>query len=322
MDGRNFMASPLLGLIGFIIAMIGFMFTYIIYMGWFGHFSLYGPLILSLLGAILLFIHIKYRESEEGLSSDSEYNWLRALERWLPISSPVVAVLTGLAVITLDLAYQRYSEAPGVGDADMMVLLFGGGLIVYPFVPKKYTFERDFIFTFFLFLAILMSFIPFLFSMEKSGFKYYFLLLPLHKVLLSLGIENIIIPPATLKITDPMSKIKSDIVIARACSGIYSFSIFIASSISFILVIYREINWKSVLFIAFAIVLAYVGNVIRMTIVTLSGYYYGQDTLSWVHETIGYPIFFAWMAFFWFILYRFLIKEDEEKDRETDSDIS
>ena len=313
-----------ISLLGFILIMIGFIFFFVTYTGQFSHIPIYVSVFIIISGTAIVMVSVKNMTPDYASRRNMDKGYLSFLISKLPESYVrPLSLLVGSFIILLDvlIAFIGYAS-PGVGDADIIIIIFGISIMLYTFLPEKFSLERDFIITFFFFLSIMMAFIPLLFEMGGDGFTYYFLLIPLHKVLSFMSIENKIIPPSTLKIIDPMSKIKSDIIIARACSGIYSFSIFIASSISFILVIYRKINWKSVLFIAFAIVLAYVGNVIRMTIVTLSGYYYGPDTLSWVHETIGYPIFFAWMAFFWFILYRFLIKEDEEKDGGNDSDIS
>ena len=302
-----------LRLAGFLIAMGGFIFFYVESIGSFGHFPMYVPAIVVLAGICMILL-AGWPEEKQIEKKPENYNYLSFIGEYIPINSIWFMLSAGILIILADLLYQylgMVGSHEGMGDMDIIVIMLGLTVAAYPLIPENYDLERDFILTFFVFLTIMMVAIPFLFSLEGEAFTYYFLLVPLHKVLLMLGIENIIIPPSTLKITDPMSMIKSDIIIARSCSGVYSFSIFVAASISFILVIYRKINAKSLLFIALAIILAYIGNVLRMTIVTLSGYYYGPDTMSWVHEVIGYPIFFAWMAFFWFLLYRFLIREKE-----------
>ena len=129
-----------------------------------------------------------------------------------------------------------------------------------------------------------------------------------------IGVPNRIL--TTSRIEYYHNGIAGVIIIARSCSGIYSFSIFSSSFIAFALVVYRKMDLKVILFMVLGTLLAYLGNIVRMTIVIASGHYYGAQTMIWVHENVGYVIFFAWMAFFWFLLYKFLMKGSENRGQE------
>ncbi len=299
--------------LGFIIFIGGFIFLYMVHNSSFGHFSIYVPLVTVIFGSFLMALALYKNRNDIHISEDEKLYEARPFYKYL--SNPIISVSVGILIIVFIFLYQNTNMAqPGIGDSDIIVILFGLALISYSFVPEEYDVERDFILVFLFFLSIFIALIPLLFKMVGKEYTYYFLVIPLHRILNAIGIETAIFPPSTIRIIDPDSMIKGDIVIAEACSGIYSFSIFVSATISFIITIYRRIDRKSVFFIFLAILVAYIGNIIRMTIVTVSGYYFGSETMEMVHAYIGYPLFFIWMTVFWIILYRYLI--ERRKDRE------
>ncbi len=318
MERHKYMPSLML-ILGIIFIMEGFIF---IYSTWgihaFSHLSLTFLLILISIGTFLLSIVFLYFKEKEGEIREIEEKmnmapYLQKMDRYFHISNRWVSITIGILLISsIWLLTLLKIGNPNLGDSDILLILTGLMFIVYPFVPKKYSMERDFILTFFIFLLAIMAVIPFLFGLFAKDFTYYFLTEPLHGILNYIGIRNVLIPPATIRIMEPSSLIKRDITIARSCSGIYSFSIFTSAFISFVLVVYQKINRKSVLFLIVGIILAYLGNLLRMTVVILAGYHYGRNALEWTHANLGYLIFFAWMGVFWILLYRFLMKETDE----------
>ncbi len=310
---------PLVLLIsGMIIIMESFIFIYSSLGGYYSHLSillLFTAFFIGILDFAILIIYSKKRGwVTEGIEEGGMAPYLVKINRYIPISNMWVSIGIGILLISAIWVLMLIGVGnPKIGDSDVLLILTGIMFIIYPFIPKKYSLERDFILTFFVFLLIAMALIPFLFDLNSEGFTYYFLTMPLHNMLNLIGIRNLLVPPSTIHIIDPLSKIKSPIIIARSCSGIYSFSIFTSAFVSFVLVIYRKIDLRAVLFLSIGIALAYLGNIIRMTVVVLAGYYYGSSTLEWTHANLGYLIFFAWMGFFWMLLYKFLIKAKKEK---------
>ncbi len=298
-------------LIGFLIMMESFIFIYITVKRWFTHISIL-VFILTFIIGLLMFIESLHYKNKFGIKEkDGEMApYLKKINRYMPLNNPLISGILGIMIITFSLTHYLFGlGSERMGEGDLTLFMFGGFLIIYPYIPQSYSIERDFILTFLGFLAVFMAVLPFLFDAGDESFKYYFLTYPVHKLLLIIGIENTLIPPS--RITFVYDGKLNVVIIARACSGIDSFSIFSASFIAFVLVVYRKIDLQAIIFMTLGILLAYVGNVIRMTIVIASGYYYGPQTMSFVHANIGYLIFFVWMGLFWFLLYKYLMKNKD-----------
>jgi archaeosortase C (PEF-CTERM variant) len=301
--------------IGVILITEGFIFIYATLNRWFDHLPLLALFLVFSSGLIDLFVISSYIKNR-GVSlvgEDTHYSmapYLKKIDRYFPISNRYVSVFTGLAIVVFAFVHPLFGIGKGyIGDADIILILTGGFLMSYTFIPEKFNIERDFILTFFVFLMIFMAIVPELFDLLAGSFEYYFLTLPLHHVVSWIGINNWMIGYNEILFYYRGAPIP--IQIARSCSGIYSFSIFTSAFIAFALVIYRKIDLKSTLFMGLGIFLAYIGNIVRMTIVVASGKYYGPRTMVWVHENVGYIIFLLWMTFFWILLYKFLMKGNE-----------
>ncbi len=311
----------LLLIIGIILVMEAFIFIYTTLNHWFSHLPILLLFILFSAGAIDIILIFLYRKSRGLKIGNAEQRmqmapYLKMINRYIPISNRFISISIGLFLIaSIWMMKVAGIGNPIFGDTDILLVMTGAMFILYPFIPNQYWMERDFTLTFLIFLLTIMGIIPFLFDMAGEDFIYYFLTMPLHNILRYIGIGNALVPPSSIILTGSASKLKGPIIIARSCSGIYSFSIFTSAFISFVLVVYQKIDRKSVLFLGLGIILAYIGNLLRMTIVVLSGYYYGQETLQWTHSNVGYIIFFAWMTVFWLLLYRWLMKEESMEKR-------
>ena len=317
-DRKKNVVSGLL-ILGVILILEGSIFIYSTLNGWFSHIPLSILFILLFAGFadIGLIILYRYKRSKGEKSRMMERNkemapYLEKLDRYFHISNRYVSIGIGSAIIFFAWFHNiiGIGGTAKIGDTDVLIFLTGFSLILYSFIPAEYHLERDFTLTFLVFLVFLMGIIPSLFD-EFSGFKYYFLTRPLHEVLKSIGIQSKILGRSTISFRT-VTKGPITLVIAKSCSGIYSFSIFTSAFIAFVLVVYRKLDRKSIIFLVLGIFLAYIGNILRMTIVVVSGYYYGVKTMMWVHGNVGYIIFFIWMGLFWFLLYKFLMKEPEE----------
>ncbi len=309
---KNPSTAPILLLIGVILVTEGLIYFYTTLQGWFSHITMEIIILMIVIGVadilfISLYIKRNYRKGEEKDIDMAPY--LKKIDRYLRISNPYISVILGALIVFVAWYHNvlGYGATTKIGDADLILIILGISFIFYPFVPPKFHIERDFILSFFIFLVIILAIMPFLFFLFGEAFIYYFLTLPVHWLLNVIGVPNRVITANRIGFKyNGYSKV---IEIARACSGIYSFSIFTSAFIAFVLVVYRKLDIKAWLFLILGISLAYIGNVIRMTIVVASGHYYGPETMLWVHENIGYVIFFTWMAFFWFLLYHFLMRE-------------
>ena len=57
-----------------------------------------------------------------------------------------------------------------------------------------------------------------------------------------------------------------------------------------------------VLVLGVGLLVAYLGNLFRMVVIGIVGYYRGIHALLWAHENVGWIIFLSWSAVFWYLL--------------------
>ena len=98
--------------------------------------------------------------------------------------------------------------------------------------------------------------------------------------------------------------------ISAYCAGLYSFSIFVSAFISFVLVFERLPTKTTAIVLAAGLLAAYAGNVFRMVIIGVVGYYKGLDALLWTHENVGWVIFLGWSSVFWYLVMRFASRHE------------
>ncbi|MEM4265298.1 MAG: exosortase/archaeosortase family protein, partial [Thermoplasmata archaeon] len=242
----------------------------------------------------------------------------------------------GLILIVVLLLFNFYiSGNPELGTLDILALAMAFFFVAYPFARKRFKRESDFILFFFIVIAILLL-LPMLlfFDPEKadtfveSPVVYYFLALPLTAVLNIIGIQshasNVVV---YFSLRDGST---ASVGIALSCSGIYSFLIFVSAFIAFVLTEFSQLNRKVTILATVGIVLTYLANLLRMTLIIIAGYLNGIGpdtvpfTLLWTHKYIGEIIFIAWIALFWWLAFRYIgkdtIKDGKEKIDENNLD--
>jgi exosortase/archaeosortase family protein len=352
-------------LIGFLLILggfdIGMSFTYLP--------RLLG-IILVLIGIILISVELKARKKKTESKEETALR-KRTAEPIAPrLSNRLIQKLTlggrllpylwiiGLIVIVGDVALNAFIQKSEIGGNDMMVLFFGVSLIIYDPPPwmrfgtylKKYTREKDFIVVF-LGLLVLILVLPIYVNalliggtqgdspgLDRSNDNIVFVLLtaPLSGILSVLGLENHAVGAfLEFKMADGNS---ATIGIAATCAGIYSFGIFLAAFIAFVLSEYSRLTKRIGILLIIGSMLTYLANLLRMTFIVLAGYYNGIGdmndpapfTLLWTHKYAGEIIFISWVAVFWWIAFRYLAVDEREtsaqgmsfpKERKTDPPI-
>ena len=235
----------------------------------------------------------------------------------------------GVALVVLDLGYNLFlSASPGLLTEDIIVLLSAATLLAYGLVPAAWARERDFVLLFFLFLDLILV-VPLLaarvvtHSVDASVDVYsWTALAPETGAILSLlGIPNSVHAVAGftapgLTFTPIHSSVAATLVITTSCSGIYSFGIFAAAYIAFLLTEYAHPSRRLWLVLGLGFLASYAANLLRMVIIVLVGY--TTDTaqsdlqnLLLAHSYAGWIIFLAWLALFWGVLFKFLPLEKE-----------
>ena len=235
----------------------------------------------------------------------------------------------GVALVVVDLTYNFVlSASPALLTEDLLVLLSAATLLGYGLVPSRYERERDFVLLFLLFLNLLLV-VPLLaarvvtHSIDASVDVYsWTALAPETGAILSLlGIPNSVHAVAGftapgLTFTPIHSSVAATLVITTSCSGIYSFGIFAAAYIAFLLTEYAHPSRRLWLVLSLGFLASYAANLLRMVSIVLVGY--TTDTaqsdlqnLLLAHSYAGWIIFLAWLALFWGVLFKFLPLEKE-----------
>jgi len=241
--------------------------------------------------------------------------WNRRLVPWLPA--------VGIGILLADLAYNTYlSASPQIGTEDTFTLLFAAALIAYPYVPDSYRREGDFaLVATTALMAILV--VPLLIARAVSrNWEYSVDLYSWAALAYQVaGLLELTGVPSTVHsvagTTAPgltfttQSGTDITVVITTACSGLYSFGLFVSAFFAYVLTQFRRLTWQVWAFLALGALASYCANVLRMTVIVLAGVYGNspQDSvqnLLVAHSYGGWLIFLGWVGLFWALLARFL----------------
>jgi len=240
----------------------------------------------------------------------------------------------GIAIIAIDLAYnQIVFGGLSFGTEDTLVLLFAATVFAYPLVPVRYARERDFVLMFMgalimvLVLPLLLARLYYM-DFERSVDMYsWTALAPQTAWLLNvLGVPAWVHPDIDPQVTAPaltfVTKTGGEIkvVIATACSGIYSFGIFASAFVAFVLTEFERLDLRVFVLLGLGFLTSYVANILRMVVIVMFGVYSGstEEALSQLiiaHSYLGWIIFLAWISLFWYLVFRFLVRRPVEAEK-------
>lgn len=91
--------------------------------------------------------------------------------------------------------------------------------------------------------------------------------------------------------------------IGYACSGIESISVFASAVIAYFISINNQDIKKMLKYILIGGAALYIMNILRVMTLILTGYYYGVDTMMFVHENLGWILFVFGMSIFWYLVF-------------------
>ncbi len=281
----------------------------------------YVGVVLFLSGVALLVLTFM---PEEGEEKPREKALARRIVEFFSVRlklKPIFPVL-GIIVFALDFAYNLLVFGGlSLGTHDYMLLLFGGALVAYNFVPERYGRERDF-FLMFSGVLVLILIVPLVLMRMLQGdmdasvnaYSAIFLVPEVNAILNLFGVPSSIgVVEGIPSLTFPPELGLDELAVTTSCSGIYSFSIFASAFTAFILTEYSRPNWRVGGLLVLGFVSAYVANLLRIVIVVLVGVYAPGDdpmqALLQAHSNAGWMIFVLWITLFWLIMYKVLMKE-------------
>ena len=140
-------------------------------------------------------------------------------------------------------------------------------------------------------------------------YVHYMLAAPFSRMLDLVGIESSSVGNlVTIEFNDGSIHM---LTISAYCAGLYSFSIFVSAFITFVLVFEEMTKRAMAIVLALGLGAAYAGNLLRMFVIGVVGYYEGIDALRWAHANVGWIIFLGWSSAFWYLVIRFASNRDK-----------
>jgi len=230
------------------------------------------------------------------------------------IDNDYIVMGAGAAVVVLVVIWNLfYSPRPEFGDLDTLSLIFGGLVMFFPLLSTKFKVEATFSLIF-IGLVVLFLVVPQAVTYLHKGtgnsvgnwYVHYMLAAPFSGMLNLIGIQSS--SSGSLVVLQFHDGTVQALSISAYCAGLYSFSIFLAAFCAFVLVFERLPNKMLAIVLGLGLLIAYLGNLFRMVIIGVVGYFYGLDALLWAHENVGWVIFLSWSAVFWYLLLGYLSK--------------
>jgi len=262
-------------------------------------------ILLGLFLILLLYPHVERVEKPTKKDSPG----IRLAESLVQvIGGGYVVMILGMAIVLFVLSFNRFVSArPSLGDLDTLSILVGATLVVYPLLARKFRVEMYFTLIFLGFVVVFLVVPQAFMSLSSSTgssvgnwYVHYMLAAPFAGILDLIGIPasssgNLV----TLEFQDGTIH---TLGISAYCAGLYSFSIFLSAFFSFVLVFERLPGRLFAIVLGLGLLIAYLGNLVRMVVIGIVGYYRGIDALLWAHENAGWVIFLSWSAVFWYFL--------------------
>jgi len=227
------------------------------------------------------------------------------------VNNDYIVMGAGAAIIAFVVVWNvLVSDRPDYGDLDTLTIMFGGLVLLSPFLLRRFRVETAFSLLFIGLVVVLLVVPQAVTSIhEDTGssagnwYVHYMLAAPFADILSLIGIHasssnNIV----SMQFQDGTTQVLS---ISAYCAGLYSFSIFLAAFVSFVLVFERLSAKNLSIVLGLGLLIAYLGNLFRMVVIGIVGYYKGLDALLWTHSNVGWMIFLGWSAVFWYLVIGF-----------------
>ncbi|MCD4703380.1 MAG: archaeosortase C [Methanosarcinaceae archaeon] len=196
----------------------------------------------------------------------------------------------GVLIVVADLLY-NFRAGSDLGTLDSMVFFFGLSLIAMGTDKPQLSHIGEFgayisgIFTvlFVIFYSIFGALnIQFLYF-----FDHYLVLMPTVLIIKLMGVPVEVVAIQTVELSGVENL---TIIIGGPCSGLYSMFLLIGIVVGYSRMEKMKLN-KTLYLLGFAIAVAYISNLVRVTILYLAAYQYGMETMMMVHTHLGWIIF-------------------------------
>ncbi len=206
------------------------------------------------------------------------------------IKQSKLPMLVGVLIVACDLGYNILTHSE-LGTLDIMTFLLGLSLIAQSInkdeIRRMGTFGAYMSATFIVLFLLFFSLFNYLDMDFTHLFDHYFVLLPSVFVINTLGIPVDVIAIETVRIAGAE---EMSVIIGGPCSGLYSMFLLIGIMVAYTKIEHIARNRFYPLLIV-TIVVAYLANLVRVSILYIAGYYYGKELMYTVHVHLGWVIF-------------------------------
>ena len=216
----------------------------------------------------------------------------------------------GLSILALTIILELFVFDGNLSIMSSFCIFFSLFLFSYEKLKIK-KLEKDFLLVFFslLFFTIITPLFFFKLGYLDNNASFWYSSPYLVEILLAKPLANILSflgyvvynQNDMIFFTDTEAGLTRGVIVGEGCSGLHSISIFLTAYLSYIIIFSDKLNLNLFLLGLVGIVIAYIANMIRMSIIVLSGHYYGYEMLLFVHQNLGGVIFILWTSIFWLI---------------------
>jgi archaeosortase C (PEF-CTERM variant) len=199
-------------------------------------------------------------------------------------------IIVGVFILLADLVY-NLAALNQLGTIDSMTFFMGASFVAYGI--KQYRRIGEFgIYMSGTFLVLYIFFYSFLPSIRNNfihEFDHYLVLLPSLAIVNAISHMNIqVVAIETVRV---IGFEDATIVIGGPCSGLYSMILLLGIIVGYVKMEHLTEKKKIFLLVITAIIVAYIANLIRVSMLYYVAYYYGIEKMMFVHVYLGWILF-------------------------------
>lgn len=199
-------------------------------------------------------------------------------------------IIVGAFILIADIVY-NLAALNQLGTIDSMTFFMGASFIAYGISQYRRIGEFG-IYMSGTFLVLYLFFYSFLPSIRNNfihEFDHYLVLLPSLAIVNAISDMNIqVVAIETVRI---IGFEDATIVIGGPCSGLYSMMLLVGIIVGYAKMEHLRQKNKIFLLVITAIIVAYIANLIRVSMLYYVAYYYGIEKMMFVHVYLGWIIF-------------------------------
>lgn len=199
-------------------------------------------------------------------------------------------IVIGILIVLADIVY-NLKALNQLGTLDSMAFFMGISFIAYGTSQYRRIGEFGIYMsgTFIVLFIFFYSILPYFKNSFIHDFDHYFVLLPSLSIVNA--ITNMDIHIIDIETVHFNGFEDSTVEIGGPCSGLYSMMLLLGIIVGYVKMEHLNDRKKIYLLIFAAIIIAYISNLIRVSILYIVGYYYGIEKMMIVHVYLGWMIF-------------------------------